>query len=115
MNVIGAGILFFSFQATSSNFRLITTPDGRSALCVDKRALIIAEPSGGFRIGAPDCPDWEHARPAAVVNFEHPSFVTIGLLLVVLGFVVQFLSIPGPKTIAEIRADLKAARLRKKG
>jgi len=61
-----------------------------------------------------DCPEWEHSRPAAVVNFEHSWFVTIGLIALVLGFVVQFLSVPSAKSITQIRADLKAAQLTQK-
>jgi hypothetical protein len=110
LNVIGAGILFFSFQATSSDFRLITTKVGDSALCVKGMTLQIVRHNGTWQMGGMNCPDWENAKPAAVVNFEHPSFVTVGMLLLTLGFVIQFMSVPNPKTIAQLRADLKDAK-----
>ena len=113
-NLLGTVLLFLSFQATSSDFKLITTSDGRSALCVHNRALLIFLPNGGWQLGARECPEWEHARPAAVVNIERPMFVTIGFSLTTLGFLLQFLSLPSPKTIAQMRADLKAARLKAK-
>ena len=113
-NLLGTVVLFLSFQATSSNFKLITTSDGRSALCVNNRGIIISDPTGGFVIGAHTCPEWEHARAVAVVNVERPIFVTIGFSLATLGFLGQFLSLPSPKTIAQIRADLKLAKLKAK-
>jgi hypothetical protein len=120
LNVIGAGILFFSFQATSSDFRLVTVneksvlspePIARYALCVNNFTVLETNSKGSLTIGHVGCPDWEHSRPAAVVNFEHPSFVTLGLIMLVLGFFLQFLAVPGPKTIAQMRSDIKAAKL----
>jgi hypothetical protein len=107
LNLFGTVLLFLSFQATSSNFRLITTSQGDSALCVDQRALIISYAVRGMSIGTMDCPDWQNARPAAVVNVERPSFVTLGFICTTLGFLLQFLSIPTAKTIHDIRKELK--------
>jgi hypothetical protein len=119
LNVLGAGILFFSFQATSSDFRLVTArtksvlspePIVHYALCVNNYTMIETDTKGKLVIGAAGCPEWEHSRPAAVVNFEHPSFVTAGMIMLLIGFVLQFLAIPSPKTIGQMRAELKAAR-----
>lgn len=120
LNVIGAGILFFSFQATSSDFRLVTarnktvlSPDPlvQYALCVNNYTIVETDSKGSMMMGHNGCPDWEHSRPAAVVNFEHPAFVTVGMFMLVLGFVLQFLAVPGPKTFSQMRADFKAAKL----
>ena len=107
LNLAGTVTLFLSFQATSSNFRLITTKDGKSALCVDQRAMVVALPGGAWTIGSQQCPDWENARPAAVVNIEKPGFVTLGFILTTLGFLFQFLSFPSPKSSAQMRKELK--------
>jgi hypothetical protein len=114
LNVIGGGILFFAFQATSSNLRLITTPDGYTAICVDKRTLIATGPQGGLLMGMSTCPDWEHSRPAAVVNFEYPWFVSIGFGLLMCGFLIQFLAVPDPKNIAAMRKTLREAKLQER-
>lgn len=44
----------------------------QSALCVYGHAMMSANKSGGWSIGGGPCPDWEHAKAAAVVNIEHP-------------------------------------------
>jgi hypothetical protein len=51
----------------------------------------------------------EHARPAAVVNIEIPALVRVGFLFMTVGFLIQFLSGPSPKTIAQMRRELKQA------
>jgi len=113
-NLLGTICLFLSFQATSSSLRLVTTSNGSTALCVDGNLLISSVPGlSGFGVGGP-CPEWERARPAAVVTIEHPILITLGFVLTSFGFLLQFLSIPSPKTIAQIRADLKAAKLQQR-
>ena len=112
LNLAGSLLFFFSFQATSSNFRLLTTSDGRNALCVDDRALIVTDASKdsngdfGFVLGMRRCPDWENAKPAAVVHIEKPYFVTLGFVLLTIGFLLQLLSIPNPKTASQISQEI---------
>ena len=65
---------------------------------------------GEFRMGMSIRPEWEHARPAAVVNVERPFFITIGFLLLILGFFIQYLAVPDLMTIERLRAELKAIR-----
>jgi hypothetical protein len=110
LNLVGTVLLFLSFQATSSNFRLITTADGNSALCVNQRALLVSYANGNWGMGIYTCPEWEHARPAAVVNIENPSFVTLGFICTTLGFLLQFLSVPSPQTTSQMRQEIKEAQ-----
>jgi hypothetical protein len=110
LNVAGAICLFYAFQATSSNFRLITTSSGDSALCVEQRAMMIASKDGGWVIGAMSCPDWVNAKPAAVVNIEKPILVTVGLLSTLAGFTLQFFTIPNDLTEDEINRNLRLLR-----
>ena len=111
LNLLGTVLLFASFQATSSDFRLVTTKDHRYALCVDKSALIV-KGENGFGIGEQSCPEWDNARPAAVVNFERPWMVKTGLILTILGFLMQFLAIPGPKSLSQMREDIRVEKFR---
>jgi len=113
-NLFGWVFLYLSFQATSSNFKLVTTPYGWSALCVNNMALLATGPYGGIGLGLSKCPDWEHARPAAVVNVENPFLETLGFILVIAGFLLQFLSVPSAKTIAQMRQELKKAQAEEK-
>jgi len=107
LNLLGTVMLFLSFQATSSNLRLVTASDGSTALCIENRTLAISLPGGGVGIGRNICPDWDKAHPVAVVTIERPVLVTSGFLLATLGFLLQFLSFPSPKTTAQLRKELK--------
>lgn len=95
LNVLGTLLLVFSFQATSSDFMLVTAKDGRAALCVGKAALFVLDQQGGLGVGT-KCPDWQTGSPAAVVNTEHPNFVVVAFFLIVAGFVLQVFSINKP-------------------
>ena len=79
---------------------------------MDTRALFIADQTGqmGFAFGDNSCPEWEHARPAAIVNIELPWLANLGFVLTVVGFLLQFFAFPGPKSIAEMREDLRIAK-----
>jgi hypothetical protein len=119
LNLLGSLLLFYSFQATSSDFRLVSATSNSTiagelkqyALCVNDYTLLETDSHHGVAIGSMGCPDWEHARPAAVVNIEHPRFVGIGFILMLSGFLLQYLSVPQPKTIASLRKELKEIKM----
>jgi hypothetical protein len=102
-------LLFLSFQATSSNIKIVSTGDKRTALCVNGRGLFVIHEDGGMDMGTA-CPEWENARPAAVVNVEKPFWVTLGFIIISLGFLLQYLAVPDPRTIEQLRTELKAVR-----
>jgi hypothetical protein len=122
MNVAGTFLLFYSFQATSSDFRLVTAKTNSAvagefrqyALCVNNYTLLETDSRHSVMIGSNGCPDWQHARPAAVVNIEHPSFLTLGFALLFFGFIIQFFAVPEPKTIAELRYQIKILKIKEK-
>jgi hypothetical protein len=121
MNALGAILLFYSFQATSSNIRLVTVQDQsvlggieKSALCVYGMSMMTVVKGGMWSIGGGPCPDWEHSKAAAVVNIENPAFVTLGFILTFLGFSIQFFSFPSAKTERDLRAEIKRLRLETK-
>jgi hypothetical protein len=88
LNVLGAICLFYAFQATSSEFRLITKSDGEAAIC----------------------PSWMDGKPAAVVNIEHPALITFGFIATFFGFVIQFFTIPSDPAADEIARELRILR-----
>ncbi len=68
----------------------------------------------GIEMGLPFCPNWEDARPAAVVNIEHPRFEGIGFTLLIIGFSLQSFAVPQAETVAHLREQLKTAKMRGK-
>jgi len=122
LNLVGTIVLFYSFQATSSDFKLITTaqhsafsPDAkRYALCVNDFALIESNGNSDVTMGHKGCPDWVNAKPAAVVSIEHPVFVELGFLILIAGFVLQYFAVPQPETVAHLREQLRIIKLREK-
>jgi hypothetical protein len=78
LNLAGTLLLFYSFQATSSSFRLISRSQPgvmgsytEYAICV-KDFTLLQTIGHGVGIGHLGCPTSEDDRPAAVVNTEHP-------------------------------------------
>ena len=118
LNLLGTALLFYSFQATSSDFHLVTATTHsivageikHYALCVNNYTLIESDSKSGIIMGTRGCPSWEESRPAAVVNIEHPAFEGLGFALLLLGFLIQYLSVPQPRTIQEIREELRTLR-----
>lgn len=112
-NLTGTVLLFLSFQATSSNLIIKRASNGSTAMCIDRSGIAVTNPEGAWELGGL-CPDWPSARPTAVVNVERPYLVTIGFIFASLGFLLQVMATPSVKTIAQIRADLKAAKLQER-
>jgi len=81
------------------------------SICVEDFTLLSTDARGGVMIGHRGCPTALDDRRAAVVNTEHPLFVTIGFLMTILGFLIQFFSVPESKSVAELRAEIKKLKL----
>jgi hypothetical protein len=136
LNLLGTVLLFYSFQATSSDFKLVRSAPGSSsvldqgpyafhamgvgsttenyALCVSNYTLLASDAHSGVSFGHMGCPNWDKARPAAIVSIEHPFFEGLGFVCLLAGFLLQFLSVPQPRTIAEIRKELKLSRVKER-
>jgi hypothetical protein len=91
-NLLGAVLLFMSFQATSSDVQMISDKQtGTTALCAYGTAVLISH-QGSFMVGAPPCPSFANAKPIALVSIEYPWMVTTGFVLTLLGFILQCFS-----------------------
>lgn len=123
LNLAGTALLFYSFQATSSDFRLVTTrsqgelssnPSGLYAICINDFTLLETNAKGGVIVGGKGCPDWAHSKATAVVNIEHPLFEGLGFIVLLAGFFIQYLSVPHPQTMADLRRQLKLLKAQEK-
>lgn len=112
LNLFGTLLLFVSFQATSSNVRIVRTRDGSmTALCVESEAIFVTE-KRGVGIGA-NCPSITDGRPVAIVNIEKPALVGFGFIMILIGFALQIISVPDAKTIDDMRRQLKELKTKK--
>ena len=50
----------------------------------------------------------------AVVNIEHPTFEGLGFAILLSGFFLQYLAVPQPRTIAQMRKELKLLKEQEK-
>lgn len=125
LNLGGTILLGLSFQATASDFRLITAHgyDVRShqpsadktayAICVNNYALAVTDATSGLIIGTKNCPQWESAKPAAVVTSEYPWLGYTGLLSTGLGFLLQLLIVSEFPPLMKLLGPQKPARKRR--
>src|ERR1035438_1863527 len=115
LNLASTVVLAYSFQASSTDFMLRTDNKGGAALCVGKTALFSSPHPGTVEVApGSGCPDWPNSTPTAVVKTDHPLFIKVGLLLLLLGFLAQVFSIERPHPTfsdAEIRELRKLRKL----
>jgi len=83
------------------------------AICI-KDFTMLQTTGHSVGIGHMGCPTSEDDRPAAVVNTEHPRFITLGFLMILTGFIIQYFAVPEPKSIAELRKEIKMLKMREK-
>ena len=81
-------------------------------MCIGETGLFAGKGSS-FLIGL-QCPDWKDAKPIALVTIEKPALIYLGFGLLTLGFLIQLLSVPSPKSLAQMRAEVKAAEKEQK-
>jgi hypothetical protein len=101
-NLAGTGCLAWSFQATSSQFRLITAenltsrgrpnPNGKAySVCADMLELTSVDTTQSVSAGTGRCALWELGKPAAIVVSDQPHLLELGLGLFAVGFLLQLL------------------------
>jgi hypothetical protein len=95
-NLVGTVLLFWSFQATSSAFRLIRLDLGNSTfeyrICADEITISAVNTRGAIFMNMRPCPFSLDKRPVAIVTTEHQALVTVGFIFLLAGFFVQMLA-----------------------
>jgi hypothetical protein len=109
LNLLGALLVFLSFQATSTNLLLITSADQQlAAFCVGGRAAFLMRgPAVGLGV---TCPTGPNIKPTAIVNTDSPFLEYIGWGLLGLGFFTQLFSLEKPNLTADDLRILRKAR-----
>lgn len=90
-NLLGTLLIFLSFQALSSNVKLLKS-NNETAICASGTAIV--EATNSIVTGSGPCTDWPQAKATTLVSVEHPRTVALGFVLLLLGFFLQWFAIP---------------------
>jgi hypothetical protein len=98
LTLVGAFLVFRSFQATSSDFFLTSLRNGDKALCIGDNALITWEPNGVGMGRAHGCAESIGTPRVAIVIIESQTLSYVGWGLLLFGFLLQAFSIEKPQS-----------------
>jgi uncharacterized membrane protein len=114
LTLLGSILIFYAFQATSTGFLVYTHgKHGESAMCIGDppRSLIAMGPSGELLMAMrgydQSCSQGRHF---AVIDTESPRLACFGWILMLVGFILQMLSIEKPMSAKEDQKRLKKLR-----
>lgn len=113
-NLLGTALLYLSFQATSSTVKIMTDSRGFTAICMNQTAVIVTGLNGSALFGGGFCKPGPESKPIALVTIERPLLIYTGFAILLAGFLIQLLAIPSPKSLAQMRAEVKAEEKRQK-
>jgi hypothetical protein len=95
-----AGILLlYAMPLERTNYRLVETKSHEVAICFGEKK-VVAGYGGPLIVSDESCPAGTGPSVTPAIQYEHPSFVTWGLFLLVVGFCLQV-----PSGIFAIRAS----------
>jgi hypothetical protein len=86
--LIGGILLFYSLTPRASNYKLVEKNDHDVAICLNDK--VVATGYGGpLRVTDETCPEGIMPSVAAVIEADHPAFVSWGMGLIIVGFLLQ--------------------------
>lgn len=110
LSLLGSFLVFLSFITTSSDFMLVSTKDGRSALCVGNRAMFEMGQYQNIGVGVARCPQGVDAKPTVVAVTDWPWVARTGWFMLVLGLLLQLFSIEKTPTVEQIYSQINSYR-----
>jgi hypothetical protein len=112
--LIGSFLVFYAFQATSTEFLVYTHgTHGESSMCVGDppHSMLALGADGELILGMRDFDrSCSQGKNFAVINTDSPHLATIGWILLLLGFVLQIVSTQRPVLTVLDRRRLKKLR-----
>ena len=114
LTLFGSLLVFYAFQVTSTGFVVYTHGShGEAAMCVGDppRSMLAMGPNGEFLMGVRGLDkSCSQGKNFAVVNTDSPRLMGFGWILVVVGFVLQVVSIERPVQSEAGRRRLKKSK-----
>jgi hypothetical protein len=112
LTLFGSFLVFYAFQSTSTGFLVYTHGRyGEAAMCVGDppHSMLAIGPNGEFLMGMRGFDrSCSQGKNFAVVNTNSPHLVRLGWIFVILGFILQVVSIERP-----VLTEAEGRRLRK--
>ena len=111
LNLVGAVLIFYSFQAASTKLLLVTAADKSGAsFCIGDVAVFSVR-NHNVTMGT-TCPPNTGKKPTAIVNTDAPWASFTGWIVLGLGFLLQLFSIePSGLTNEDMRMLRKARKI----
>ncbi len=114
VSFLGSFLVFYAFQATSTGFLVYTHgAHGEAAMCVGNppHSMLAIGPNGEFLMGMRGIDhSCSQGKNFAVVNTDSPHLARLGLILVILGFILQIVAMERPIPTEAERRRLKKLR-----
>jgi hypothetical protein len=111
LTLFGSFLLFYAFQATSTGFLVYTHGKyGEAAMCVGNppHSMLAIGPNGEFLMGMRGFDrSCSQGKNFAVVNTDSPHLARFGLILLILGSILQLLAMERPVLTKAERRRLK--------
>jgi hypothetical protein len=96
-SAVAGVLLLYAMPLQRTSYRLVETTTHEVAICFNEKE-VVAGFGGPLVVSDEPCPKGLGASVTPAIEYEHPSFVTTGLALLLVGFVLQ-----GPAAIGGIR------------
>jgi hypothetical protein len=87
-SAVAGVLLLYAIPLERTNYRLVETKTHEVSICFSEKK-VVAGYGGPLVAGDEPCPSGIGPSVTPAIQYEHPSFVTWGLLALVIGFVLQ--------------------------
>jgi hypothetical protein len=86
--VVGSFLLYWALAVKSTDFKLVTVNNNELAFCFEGKRVETGFGGPLIKSDKP-CPNWDRTGPTAEIEANYPRAAELGIVLVVIGFLLQ--------------------------